>query len=61
MDTIEVVIPYVDPTPENEDIIISNTTTNVRFINIARENNKRVALGIIIAIILLIIYVLVFF
>ena len=57
-----VAIPYVDPTPENEEISSSNTTTtNVHFIKIARENMKGVAFAIMIAmIIMIIIYVIIF-
>ena len=62
MVTNEVPIPYVDPTPENEEISSSNTTTtNVHFIKIARENMKGVAFAIMIAIIIMIIiYVILF-
>ena len=62
MATNEVAIPYVDPTPENENIAPSSaTTTNIHFINIERKNNIEAAIGIIISIILTIIYVMIFF
>ena len=60
MVTNDVAIPYVDPTPENEDISFS-TTANVHFISIAKENIKGMALAIIMSMILTIIYLILFF
>ena len=56
MVTNEVAIPYVDPTPKNEDSSSDTTTANVHFINIAKENKKGVALGTIVAIIYIIMH-----
>ena len=60
--TNEVAIPYLDPTPENDDVSPSNTTApNVIFINIRREENKRIILGIVISLLFIIMYFVFFF
>ena len=57
METNDVAIPYVDPTPENEDSNPNNNTNPIiRFIDIERRSNKQTALGIFISIILIIMY-----